>query len=326
MVTGRTLVLVVGSPESGVSVVADMLQGLGFHAPQADVADFHEELLARAGVQPADARPGAWATTAEVGMDMAVEQRLRAWLKRELAKSSDILVADAQLPWFLPLWRRCAEAVGVPPRFVLLLRHPAETVEGTERSSGTWEREVSRAVGWLNHTLYSERATREGSRVFVRYADVREDWPRAIGRVGETLDLAIVRDAPAYAIRGVHQSVEVDAGARARPDGGADRRLPGRLQALVDEAWTMVSRLANAPGSATGGEQQRLDELRAAYVELYREAEAIARSSLEAPRRAPRDSRPQPSAAGRLAQRLPRRYRDMVPLRWRRRAARALSR
>ena len=42
--------------------------------------DFHTRLLRAARVQVSDARPAAWAQTAQVGLDPEVRGELRAWL------------------------------------------------------------------------------------------------------------------------------------------------------------------------------------------------------------------------------------------------------
>src|SRR6202012_2167389 len=140
----HTLVLVAGSGRSGTSLMSGSLQRLGFHVPQPEVpadetnpkgfgesqwvVDFHTRLLQQAGVQTSDARPAAWALTAEVGMDRDVTAALRTWLGGQFALAPDVLVKDPRLSWFLPLWRRCAAELGVEAKIVTMLRHPAAVV------------------------------------------------------------------------------------------------------------------------------------------------------------------------------------------------------
>ena len=76
--------------------------------------------------------------------------------------SDHVLIKDPRLSWFLPLWKRCAEDAGVTPCFATVLRHPAAVVESKQRSYGGWQGDVNRTAGWLNLTLFTERATREG--------------------------------------------------------------------------------------------------------------------------------------------------------------------
>ena len=84
-VVTRSLVLVAGSGRSGTSLFTGILQRLGCHVPQPEVpadatnprgfaesqwvVDFHTRLLRAPRVQMSDARPAAWALTAQVGLD-----------------------------------------------------------------------------------------------------------------------------------------------------------------------------------------------------------------------------------------------------------------
>jgi hypothetical protein len=334
----RSLVVVAGSGRSGTSLFSGILQRLGYHVPQPEVpadetnprgfaesqwvVDFHTRLLRAAHVQVSDARPAAWALTAHVGLDAAVRRELRDWLDLQFRVARDVIVKDPRLSWFLPLWRACAEDLGVAPRFVTMLRHPAAVIDSKQRWYGEWQGDVARAAGWLQQTLFTERATRDSPRAFVRYDDLLDDWTRTVARVGEALDLAPVRDAPAPAMRDVHAFVDRTL-SRSRADWG-DLRLPAALRAQADEAWELVARLAD--GAPADGVADRLDRLRTAYAALYAEAEAIAQSSIAAARpRPPAPAARMPAPALRIVRRLPRRYRHSVPLQWRLRIARALT-
>jgi hypothetical protein len=202
----RSLVLVAGSGRSGTSLFSGILQRLGYHVPRPEVpadstnprgfaesewvVEFHTRLLTKVGVQVSDARPAAWGHTAEVALDDAVHDELSRWLGKQFRAADHVLIKDPRLCWFLPLWRRCAEEAGVSPRFATVLRHPAAVIESKQRSYGGWQSDVNRTAGWLNLTLFTERATREGPRAFVRYEDLLDDWTRILGQVGEMLDLA----------------------------------------------------------------------------------------------------------------------------------------
>jgi hypothetical protein len=198
---------------------------------------------------------------------------------------------------------------------VTMLRHPAAVVDSKQRWYGGWQGDAGRAAGWINQTLFTERATREGPRAFVRYDDLLDDWTVAIARVGEALDLAVVRDAPANAMRAAHELVDRTL-SRSGADWG-DLRLPAGLREQADAVWALVAALAGDEEPP----EARLDAARAAYVALYEEAEAIARSSIEAARR----RAPAPAPAPALIRRVPRRYRRMVPLRFRSAVVRALA-
>ncbi len=333
MLRERSLVLVAGSGRSGTSLVSGILQRLGYHVPTPEVpaddtnprgfaesqwvVDFHTALLKRARVQVSDARPSAWAITADLCLEEDVQRQLRTWLEQQFAESGDLLIKDPRLSWFLPLWQRSAEAIGVSPRFVTMLRHPAAVVDSKQRYYGAWQGDVSRAAGWLNLTLFTERGTRDAPRVVVRYEDVLEDWTKVVGRIGEALDLSVVRDAPAASLRTVHEFVDRSL-SRSRTDWG-DLALPSALREQADEAWGLMSGLADGDDLL-----ERLDAARAAYIALYDEAEAIAQSSIEAARRRGAAQATLPVRA-RIVRTVPRRYRRRIPLHWRQRIVKVLA-
>jgi hypothetical protein len=339
----RVLVLVAGSGRSGTSLCSGILQRLGFHVPQPEVpadptnprgfaesqwvVDFHTKLLRRAGVQVSDARPAAWALTARAGMDDAARTELRTWLAARYEGADALLVKDPRLSWFLPLWRSCAQELGVAPRFLTMLRHPAAVIDSKQRWYGDWQGDVARCAGWVQQTLYTERATRDAPRVFVAYEDLLDDWTRAVARIGEALDLDVIRDAPAGAMRDVHGFVDRTL-SRSRAD-WEGLKLPAALRAQADEVWALVSALGDPTPVDETAVGERLDALRGAYVDLYAEAEAIVQSSIAAAGRA-RPAAPAaaavPPPALRVVRRVPKRYRHSVPLAWRVRVARVLAR
>ena len=309
----RSVVLVAGSGRSGTSLFAGILQRLGYTVPGPEVpadetnprgfaesqwvVDFHTRLLKRSGVTVADARPSAWAITARTCLDPAVFAELRGWMETQLALADHLIVKDPRISWFAPLWRRCADDLGAPPRFVTMLRHPAEVIDSKQRWYGGRQGEISRAAGWLNQTLFTERATRDAPRLFVRYDELLGDWTREVTRAGEVLDLELVRSASPAAMRSVHEFVDRDL--RRSQSGWDHLSVPAALRDLAEATWQEVVGERNA---------EQLDALRASYTDLYAEAEALAHSSIAAARH----SHPRPDRR--------------LPARLRRRAIRALRR
>ena len=323
---GPSLVLVAGSGRSGTSLFSGILQRLGYAVAQPEVpadetnprgfaetqwvVDFHTRLLRELRVQVADARPGAWALTAEAGLREEVRRELRDWLAARLAETPALIVKDPRLSWFLPLWRACAQELGADPAFVTMLRHPAAVVDSKQRWYHGWQGDVGRLAGWVNQTVYVERATRGSRRAFVRYEELLEDWTQAIGRVGAQLELAVVHDATPAAMRRAHEFVDHGL-SRSRAD-WQDLTIPVALREQADELWELAQGLA--VDDADAAVHARLDELRTAYGDLYGGAEAIAQSSIAAAR-VKAAARPRPPAAARaLAARVPDPVRRRIPV------------
>jgi hypothetical protein len=289
------LVLVVGIGRSGTSLFTGMLGQLGFHVPQPEVradetnprgfseprwvVDFHSRLMRERRVTVFDSRPAAWGEMGGVADDPEVFEELRSWLAVQLVGRSKLVIKDPRIGWFLPLWLRCAEALGLETGFATMLRHPAEMVASARHWYGTWQNDASRAAAWLNMTLHTESATRGARRAFIRYDDLLEDWPREISRTGELLDLPSLVGVD----RSGYPAIDafVDPALRRSAAGWEEVAVPQPLQELLDDVWSQVSGLA-APGGDNGETNAALDASRAAYVEFYSGAEAIAQSSVTA--------------------------------------------
>ena len=335
----RSLVLVAGSGRSGTSLFTGMLQRLGSYVPQPEVpadetnprgfaeslwvVEFHTELLRKAGVLIVDGRPSAWAQTAKIDLDRGVQRKLRKWLDEQFQHGDDVAIKDPRLLWFLPLWRRCAEDVGASPKVVTVLRHPAAVVDSKQRWYGGWMGEVAKTAGWLNQTLFTERATRDTRRTFVRYDDLLDDWTLAMGRVGKTLDLAFLREAGVAKIRSAHEFVDKSLSrSRASWDGF---EIPTALREQTEHVWELMLQLADVGEGDARPVLDSLDEAREAYIRLYGEAEGIAQSSIVMARRRPAlDPGASPRVAG-LIKRIPEQHRRKVPPRLRNIIVRALS-
>jgi len=325
--TDRQLVLVVGVGRSGTSLLSGILGQLGLHIPQPEVnanatnprgfgeprwvVDFHTRLLKQRRVTVNDARPAAWADTGRSAESPAVTRELHEWLRGQLDQHGAVVVKDPRTSWFLPLWMRCSSDLGVPPVFVTMLRHPAETLASAQKSYGTWQTPASRAAAWLNVSLETELATRGQRRAFVRYEDLLGDWRGEVDRLGASLDLPLLEAIdPA---RAAQVDAFVDPGLhRHRVRWAELGDVPARLQDMAEDVLAQLEGLA-APGGDTAAAQASLDTARAGFGELYAEAEAISQSSLTAAKKRVRSERrppaPPPSLRVRLTRRVPKRYR-----------------
>jgi hypothetical protein len=320
----RRLVLVFGVGRSGTSLVTGILGQLGFHIPQPEikadetnprgfgepewVVGFHSRLMRRLRVTVFDARPGAWSITARGAGEPAVHAELRDWLAGQLREAGAVVVKDPRIGWFLPLWMGCSGELGVPHSYLMMLRHPAEILASARNWYGAWQTDASRAAAWLNVILETERATRGARRVFVRYEDLLGDWLGQVERVGETLDLPMLARLDRERVAEVGEFV--DPSLHRSKVGWEELDVPIAVRKMADEGWEQLQRLA-APGGDVAAVHAELDALRAAYVSLYDEAEAITQSSVTAvkPRRAGGGKARPATLRVRLARRVPERYR-----------------
>ncbi len=301
----RRIAFVVGSGRSGTSTMSGTLQALGMHVPQPEVGadatnpkgfgepkwivELHERLLNRVRVQTADARPQAWFDTERPAMREIFRNELYDWLEGQFAEAetptettpgtSELVVKDPRLVWFLGMWRGAAIRCRATPTYITMLRPVTEVVGSKQKYYAGKQGEISRTAGWVNVMLHTERATRDSERAFVRYADLLDDWTRVTMQVGETLGLQHVLHARSEAIRDGHRFV--DPGLRRVTQTLEDLQLPPRLHELTAETWSELNKLAD-PGGDTPAVHAALDDLREAYVDLYEESAAISRSSVVA--------------------------------------------
>ncbi len=299
--TPRRVLFVAGAGRSGTSTFAGLMKLLGLHVPQPEVpadqsnpkgfaepqwaVDFHDRLLAEAMVTVSDSRPAAWFETGRLATRDPERIAATDWLDGQLAGHPEVVVKDPRLGWFLGLWRVAAVRAGATPVFATMLRPPAEVVGSKQRYYQNRLGSAHLAASWLNMLLHVERATREavtdGGRVFVRYADLLDDWTSVTMGVARRLELQAVLHADQENLRDVHRFI--DPSLRRVTVSLDELGLPRRLHELTEETWHRLNLLAEPDGD-TAETRQALDELRDAYVELYDESEAISRSSVEAAR------------------------------------------
>jgi hypothetical protein len=322
----RRLVLVVGVGRSGTSLLSGILGQLGFHIPQPEVkadetnprgfgeprwvVDYHTRLLREHRVTVNDARPAAWDALAAAAARPEVRAELRAWLEQQAEQADALVVKDPRTVWFLPLWRTCAEEVGLPTSYVTMLRHPAEIVASARKSYGPGLTIAGRASAWVNIILQTEHATRGAARAFVRYEDLLADWVPEVRRTGTLIGSPLLAEVGRDAFPQVDSFV--DPGLHRQRVGWDELDPPERVRELADDVWERIQALARPDGDGDAA-WPALNAARAAYVALYGEAEAIAQSSVMAARtRGPRRPKPQPAPPSlrvRIARRIPKRYR-----------------
>ena len=294
-------VLVVGSGRSGASDLARALQLLGLRVPLhgvgvADsagsstpvdspwIAEFHDRLLRRVNVAVADARPQAWFETGKLATQDEVRLELFEWLEAESVRtSSEMLIADPRLVWFLGLWKAASARSEVETSYAVMLRHPGDAIGATSKQGSGPASEISRAAAWINQALHAERATRGSRRAFVPHDLLLEDWTVQLYRLGEQVRARQRAQCHAREIRRVHDLID------SRPPTAvgtpwSDVDLPQPLRSLIDETWDQLKALAGAEVESADAHAS-LDELRHEYAQLYADAERLAHSTIVAARR-----------------------------------------
>lgn len=291
--SGSALVLVSGSGRSGTSSVAGSLKRLGLHIPQPEVEasetnprgfyeprwviDYHKTRLKQLALHNIDSRPAAVDLVAELVATGEPGTTLREWLSGEVGPPQ-ILVKDPHAFWFAEVWESVCADLGVDLRWLTALRHPAEVVGSRDLAYLQSQpdelrlvKETSNVAGWVHAALLTERAGREHQRSFIRYTDLLEDWRPALARVAEQLSLDYDADLGSSDHHPVDDFLEPSM--RKSHLTWDDVRVPGWLQALAEEIWTIHGHLVEHPQDP--GSTGRLDELHEEYVGRYAEAMAL---------------------------------------------------
>ena len=307
------LILVAGSGRSGTSLFSGIMKGMGCHVPQPEVeaddtnpkgfgepqwvVDFHNKLLRKANVHASDARPSAWASTAQAGMNRPTENELRTWLAKEYDHGTHVIIKDPRLLWFTALWETVGVSIDAQVRYVTVLRHPLEVVKSKQTYYGENMLPSNRAAAWVNTMVHLERATRESHRTFVKYDDLLDDWVVEIDRVCRTLDLDIIERVNAPMIRDINRLVDPTL----RRSTTADWASLGVHRAVADlceETWDLLERLRKSSDQEAQAISGELDELCDRYAEFYDLSEAVSQSSVFAERRLRRNPPRRPGRPG----------------------------
>jgi hypothetical protein len=337
----RRAVFVVGSGRSGTSTMSGTLQTLGMYVPQPEVqADetnpkgfgepqwvvaLHDELLQRCNVQVSDARPSAWFEAGKLSQFEPLRGRLHTWLESQFVEGGpEVVVKDPRMAWFLGLWRSAALRCDAMPAYVTMLRPVTEVVGSKQKYYASRFGEVNRTAAWVNMMLHTERSTRGSARAFVRYQDMLTDWTVPLFGIGQQFDLDAVKSASANDIRKVHAFI--DPSLRRVQLTWDEIEVPARLRDIAEESWQNLNKLAD-DGGDTPAVHARLDEVRAAYAEMYEESEAISQSTALAAHRDGLAQKPRRDALepGPAIDRVPHGVRRMVPAKARRGLRRAFG-
>ena len=290
----RQLLLVAGSGRSGTSLMSSIVGNLGFHVPRPWVptdnsnprgfgepqwvVNKHTQLLRQANVHASDARPDAWAETARLCLDEQVSAEVRRWLQKHFSSHDQVLIKDPRLLWFLPLWNRVGNELDANVGVITMLRHPAEVVS----SKLYWypnmrQGDANRVAGWLNTMLYTERATRDYQRVFVRFEDLLEDWTQQVAHLSKEFDIPSLVNARARDQASANELV--DHSVRRPPVSWEGLDVSDGLSRFAEEVWEDLLALSDPGHEAPDETMASLDKYREQYASFYRHAESVAQST-----------------------------------------------
>lgn len=263
---------------------------LGFFEPRW-VVDFHRRLLQRSGVRTLDTDPGALDRLRTVLADERLRDEARDWLAPRLEKHGRLVVKDPRMVWFRDLWVAAAQDLGVDPRFVVMLRHPAEV--SASRSNYYDADEIPAVAGWINVALMTEQLTAGSPRRFVHYPELTADWRTQLVRLRDDLGL-VLEPAPEERPHPVDEFI--DPKLRRMKPGWEGSSVPTYLQELGDRTFDVLGELAEHGDTARDGSDRsdrsdmaaRLETLRGEYARAHSDALALVAPTL---RRVKEDAR-----------------------------------
>ncbi len=196
MLLKNRAIMVLGMHRSGTSAFSGVLSLMGVdlgsrllpatpanasgYWEHEEVVAVHDSLLMALGSKWDDPRglPAGWQTS-----DAAAGHRtkLRQIIERDFGASPLWALKDPRLCKLLPLWIPLLDEIGCEPVWVLLARHPSESIRSLETREG-FLREKSELL-WLRHTLDAERETRDRNRVVITFDQLLGDWAATLERV-----------------------------------------------------------------------------------------------------------------------------------------------
>jgi hypothetical protein len=285
-VSDRTLVMVVGPGRSGTSTMAGALAHSGFHVPNAIppnesnprgffeprwAVNFHKRLLKQSGVMTLDPDPRALERVESLTARPEVRDELRTWLAEKWELDERLVIKDPRLTWFQGLWGELAREQGVDPRFVIMIRPPAEV--SASRTTYYKARDVGAVGGWINVALMTEQLTSSSPRCVVSYAQLLKDWRAELGRLETQLDIQL---DPGPDTHPHENDTFIEPSLRRMSDGWGNVAVPAHLAELADRVHDVLHRMATDGDAAELSAQAA--ELREEYADTFKAALTLVRS------------------------------------------------
>jgi hypothetical protein len=199
----KTAILVLGMHRSGTSALTGVLTILGAKAPKSllaadsnnergyfeslEVMRLDDQILTFANTTWYDWGPcsNAWSESAAAA---EFKDRAAAIIESEFDKSDFPVIKDPRICRIAPFWIKALEDSGHNVRAVLPLRSPLAVARSLLRRS-----DFPQGKGlllWLRHTLDAELESRSLPRAVVPISDLISDWPRAIARASEQMNIS----------------------------------------------------------------------------------------------------------------------------------------
>jgi hypothetical protein len=193
-------IMVLGMHRSGTSAFTGVLSLMGVdlgarllpasssnpsgHWEHEEVVSVHDSLLMALGTKWDDPRalPAGWLKSEPAA---AHREKLLEIIVRDFAGSPLWALKDPRLCKLLPLWISLLEELDCEPVWVLLARHPCESIRSLESREG-FSREKSELL-WLRYTLDAERETGHRNRLVITFDQLLEDWEATGGCIAPSI-------------------------------------------------------------------------------------------------------------------------------------------
>jgi hypothetical protein len=200
--TAPTAVCVLGMHRSGTSAMTGLLHLLGVNLGQKlmktgpdnpkgfweqyEIVGAHIKLLDAIGSYTDDVLrlPEGWTRRAEVA---PYRDFFKGIVQSEFNGSPLWGFKDPRTCRLLPIWREVFEQMRVSPRYIVVVRNPAEIAESMNERGGYAYNQL--LLSTLEHMLSAESNTRGDPRVVVSYRELLTDWRRQAERIAKALKI-----------------------------------------------------------------------------------------------------------------------------------------
>lgn len=233
----------------------------GFFEPD-DIVAIHEEMLSAFG--------SSWVDFRRLDSSMfdseavaPFKTRLVAAMKNNYGDATKYVLKDPRICRLFPLWRSIFAFLGVETRVISVIRNPLEVARSLAQRDGLSHAYSSNL--WLRHVLDSEFATRDSTRIFVRYADFMRDWMHVIDEIESEIGIELLDRT-----QEVQAAVEafIDSNARHHAVDGKTLAFECRDQPLVLKTYHALEKLVGR--SSNPRAMKILDDVRESFDEATR--------------------------------------------------------